>query len=113
MKLKQYLNMYRVSSWADQIPGGSDINFNDLDKAMDWVHTYTRCLGCEQGGGPPDCVIRICAKEKGFDLCTECSELEDCDKFDWLGGSIKENLKKSIGMSKQDLIEQAISKIKQ
>jgi len=29
---------------------------------------------CRTGGGPPDCKIRICAKEKGVDACPLCAE---------------------------------------
>ncbi|UCF58309.1 MAG: DUF3795 domain-containing protein [Candidatus Bathyarchaeota archaeon] len=29
---------------------------------------------CRTGGGPPDCKIRICAKEKGVDACPFCAE---------------------------------------
>ena len=29
---------------------------------------------CRTGGGPPDCKIRICAKERGIDTCPFCSE---------------------------------------
>jgi len=41
--------------------------------------------GCEKEGGPPDCAIRVCAKEKGYELCNECDELVERAKFDWLG----------------------------
>lgn len=112
-KLKEYLGFYEVPSWAATAPGGSEIDFDDLNKNLDWMNTYLSCLGCERGGGPPDCVIRTCAKEKGLVLCSECSELEGCGKFDWLGESVKENLKNSMGKSKQELIQEAISKMKQ
>lgn len=29
---------------------------------------------CRTGGGPPDCRIRTCAKEKGVDVCPLCAE---------------------------------------
>jgi hypothetical protein len=32
------------------------------------------CPGCRQGGGPPFCGIRKCARKKGHDLCVECKE---------------------------------------
>jgi hypothetical protein len=32
------------------------------------------CPGCRQGGGPPFCGIRKCAKNKGLDLCARCDE---------------------------------------
>jgi len=32
------------------------------------------CPGCRQGGGPPFCAIRKCARERGLDLCVFCDE---------------------------------------
>jgi hypothetical protein len=34
----------------------------------------TSCPGCRQGGGPPFCTIRKCAREKGLEICVECDE---------------------------------------
>jgi len=113
-KLQEYLKMYGVPSWAPAVPGGADVDFDRLDKALNWVLTYTRCLGCEQGGGPPDCAIRTCSREKGYELCSECPDLEGCDKFDWLGDpkSLKDRLRRSKGKSKKEIIEEAISRMK-
>ena len=110
--LKGYLEFADVPSWAPLIPGGKEIDFDVLKKTLDWINTYVRCMGCEQGGGPPDCIIRTCAKDKKLTICSDCPELEDCKKFEWLGESVKKNLKNSRGKSKKELIEQAISNIK-
>ena len=29
---------------------------------------------CRTGGGPPDCKIRQCAKQKNIEVCTQCKE---------------------------------------
>jgi len=29
---------------------------------------------CRTGGGPPDCKIRQCAKQKSIEICTQCEE---------------------------------------
>jgi len=29
---------------------------------------------CRTGGGPPECKIRQCAKQKGIEICTQCKE---------------------------------------
>ena len=29
---------------------------------------------CRTGGGPPDCKIRQCTKQKNLDICTKCEE---------------------------------------
>jgi len=112
-KTMDYLQNFEVSEWASMVPGGSEIDFDNLRKSLEWVHTYVRCQGCEQGGGPPDCVIRSCAREKGYDICTKCDELDGCGKFDWLGepDALKSRLRESRGKSKQELVEEAIAKI--
>ena len=32
------------------------------------------CPGCRQGGGPPYCSTRKCARARGVDICVECEE---------------------------------------
>ncbi|WP_348304680.1 DUF3795 domain-containing protein [Methanothrix sp.] len=41
-----------------------------VDLGLAWMETHARCAGCENVGGPPDCTIRVCAREKGYDLCS-------------------------------------------
>ena len=38
------------------------------------------CISCQEGSGNPGCVVRICAKEKGIEMCALCQEYP-CDKF--------------------------------
>jgi len=114
-RLREYLRLYQVPSWANQVPGGSEIDFNQLEKALNWVQSYAICLGCEKGGGPPDCMIRNCAEGKGYELCSECPDLEGCEKFDWLGetaGRLKKRLREAKGKTKQDMVR-TVSKAKQ
>jgi hypothetical protein len=72
---------------------------------------YTGCRGCLSGGGFPGCGIRICAREKGYSICNECSDLEDCTKFDYLGGSkpsiLKRKLVENKGKLKKQIVEEA------
>ena len=39
------------------------------------------CTSCREGGGNPGCAVRICAKEKGVDMCALC-ESYPCELFD-------------------------------
>ena len=32
------------------------------------------CTSCREGSGNPGCAVRICAKEKGVEMCVECKE---------------------------------------
>ena len=49
------------------------------------------CISCKDGGGNPGCAIRICAKDRGVDMCALCSDYP-CDK-------IAAFLKESVGYS--------------
>ena len=39
------------------------------------------CISCKDGGGNPGCAVRICAKEKGVEMCALC-ESYPCEQFD-------------------------------
>jgi hypothetical protein len=85
INLRKYIQTYDLPSWADQLPGGVDIDFKQFDNNLIWVGTYLKCPGCLRGGGSPECPIRLCSKEKGFSSCAQCDELKACIKFNWLG----------------------------
>jgi hypothetical protein len=85
MKLVTYIRSYDVAKWADQIPGGDDIDFHRLDQNLIWIGGAVRCPGCLKGGGNPECPIRACAKERRLASCASCHELKTCTKFRWLG----------------------------
>jgi len=38
------------------------------------------CISCKEGSGNPECAVRICAKEKGVEMCAFC-ESYPCDEF--------------------------------
>ena len=38
------------------------------------------CSSCVEGGGNPRCAVRICAREKGVDMCALCGDYP-CDTF--------------------------------
>ena len=39
------------------------------------------CVSCRDGGGDPGCAIRICATEKGVEMCALCGEYP-CEKLE-------------------------------
>jgi len=39
------------------------------------------CSSCKEGSGNPGCEVRICAKEKGLEMCAFCEEYP-CHEFD-------------------------------
>jgi len=56
--------------WGKEIPGFTDF-WKFLNKLCD---PDKSCPGCRQGGGPPFCSIRKCARERELDLCVFCEE---------------------------------------
>ena len=43
---------------------------------------FGECPCCIQGGGDPECKVRICAKEKGYTTCVECREMATCQPLE-------------------------------
>ena len=39
------------------------------------------CISCQEGSGNPGCIVRICAREKGVEMCALCAHYP-CEKFD-------------------------------
>jgi len=63
--------------WGHTVPG-----FKDFWQFLNGM-TDKPCPGCRQGGGPPFCGIRKCARRKGLDLCIECTDWP-CSRIDGL-----------------------------
>ena len=38
------------------------------------------CVSCKDGSGNPGCAVRVCAQEKGIEMCALC-ECYPCEKF--------------------------------
>ena len=58
------------------IPGGGE--FWPFLKSMAENGT---CVSCRDGSGNPACAVRICAKEKGVEMCALCDRYP-CERFD-------------------------------
>ena len=110
-KTLDYVNGYGIKEWAPLVPGGKGLDWAGFEKTIGWLTTYGYCFGCEPGGGPPDCAIRICSKEKDYELCSQCGDVDGCDRFDWLGEhatTMKKSLKENKGKTKEELAKAAI-----
>ncbi len=112
---RKHIADYQIPTWAPFVPGGEAIDWKAIDQGLEWMQKYTSCAGCRNGGGPPDCTIRICARERGKELCSSCGDLDGCNKFEWLGDhgkEIKEKLKENRGLSKEEYIKKMRSSSK-
>ncbi len=86
--LRKELRAAKYKKFADALAetGLADA-FQAYDKAYDVLGTMVRfrCRrGCRNGGGAPNCRIRICCQTKGYGGCWECDEFEDCGKLSFL-----------------------------
>ena len=70
-KLQKSLHEEGMDNWYQYIPEMKDTFptfWQFLQKLVDLNCT------CRTGGGPPDCKIRQCAKQKNMEICTQCKE---------------------------------------
>jgi len=113
-QLLDLISEIEVKDWAPRVPGGAELDWGATEVTLEWMTKNTGCQGCLYGGGSPDCAIRTCAREKGYDICNECDELEDCTKYDYLGGDKPATLKKKLvenkGKSREQIVAEAFSK---
>jgi len=65
--------------WGHTVPG-----FDGFWEFLEGLHASGGCSGCRAGGGYPQCQIRLCARERGLELCSECSDFP-CDHVEALG----------------------------
>jgi hypothetical protein len=69
-ELKASLSREGIEYWGEELPGFKEFwallgRLSDPDGS---------CPGCRQGGGPPFCGIRKCARERNIDVCVECDD---------------------------------------
>ena len=97
--LKKKVENYGISQWYQLVPVNDNekFSFDELNKGLAWLAKYAACPGCQNGGGPPECPVRICAKEKKFENCSMCDSIDVCKKMNFLEPghpNLRENLKK-------------------
>ncbi|MBL7161658.1 MAG: DUF3795 domain-containing protein [Anaerolineales bacterium] len=64
--------------WGADIPG-----FAEFWRFLEGLATGG-CPGCRAGGGPPQCQIRNCARQRGLELCSRCPDFP-CSRIEALG----------------------------
>jgi hypothetical protein len=114
-RTRKHISDCQIPMWAPFVPGGEAIDWAAVDQGLEWMQKNACCAGCNNGGGPPDCTIRICARERGTELCSSCEDLDGCNRFEWLkehSREVKENLKKNRGLSKEEYLKKMRSSYK-
>lgn len=55
--------------WGPSMPG-----FSEFWSFLEKLGSGEGCPGCRAGGGYPECQIRVCARERGLELCARCPD---------------------------------------
>ena len=97
--LKNKVENYGISQWYQLVPitDNEKFSFEELNKGLAWLAKYAACPGCSNGGGSPACAVKICAKEKNYENCSMCNDIDTCKKMDFLEPgypNLRGNLKK-------------------
>jgi hypothetical protein len=64
--------------WAETLPG-----FGEFWTFLENLQSGG-CPGCRAGGGYPECQIRLCAQDRGLEMCCHCPDFL-CDHVEALG----------------------------
>ena len=100
--LRAEFRLYRIGRMADQMakePFFKEFkHYNSCYRLLGTIMKLRCTKLCKGGGGPPDCKIRICAREKGFDGCWQCDDFTSCSNLEILkdnyGSANLRNLRK-------------------
>jgi hypothetical protein len=65
--------------WGHTVPG-----FSQFWEFLEGLYANGGCPGCRAGGGPPECGIRACARERELELCSQCPDFP-CERVEALG----------------------------
>jgi len=63
--LKKSPKNYELEKWFSK-----EFDFKEFMKGLACTHKMPQCLGCQKGGEPPTCKVRICALGKGMVDCS-------------------------------------------
>jgi hypothetical protein len=90
--------------WGPTRPG-----FTEFWSFLEELGSGEGCPGCRAGGGYPGCQIRVCARERGLELCSQCPDFP-CKHVEALAARyptlIADNVRMKVVGLEQWLIEQ-------
>lgn len=85
-KLKEELDKRQFDKYAE-LKSKKTAIFNDYEifrRVLSAIIDLRCPKPCVNNGGNPNCKIRECVREKGFEGCWECSDFENCDLLEHL-----------------------------
>ncbi len=72
-RYKEVTEAYDLKDWAPK-----DFDFGEFSKGLESIKDMPLCPGCLKEGGSPECGMRLCAREKQLDDCSDCPAPESC-----------------------------------
>jgi hypothetical protein len=109
MVAQDLMEIIKFAEFADWVPKFEkiDFNFDDFLEGLKYLcdekaGPYCRAP-CKEGGGAP-CKIKLCAKEKGIEICFDCEDFP-CGHFSWLLEKYPEKLEECKRYKKLGLEE--------
>jgi len=109
-RYEEFVKKGNLEKWAPKT-----FDFKEFMKGLASIQNVHPCPGCLKGGGNPTCKVRICASKKSIVSCGQCDQLMICKNFEDLEKhypKIKDDLTKTKGTSRQELIEKWINELK-
>jgi hypothetical protein len=109
-RFEEIVKNYELEKWVPK-----EFDFKEFMKGLACTQSTPLCIGCQKGGGPPTCKVRICALGKGILDCSQCDQLIECKNFEQLEKShlkIKQDLMEIKKRSRPALIEKWMGELK-
>jgi hypothetical protein len=112
--LQKIINAYGFNKFTAELAKWEPAfqHYKEYENVLNgFVKMFGECPGCTQGGGPPDCAIRQCCKQKAYTTCAECAETGKCEKLLAYGPQALERLQKIKAMGIDKYAEEMQRKV--
>jgi hypothetical protein len=82
--LKRILTSYKIGGRQDSLSEEEPAfkHYDKFEQVLEGIKgTFGSCVGCRNGGGIPDCKVRSCATDRGYQTCLDCIKMESCSEL--------------------------------
>lgn len=83
-KVKNCVGQLPLYWWSHCFPGNEGFSLPEFFKGLEWFLSQPECPGCKDGGGLDECPIRHCATQRQVSHCTQCTEVDTCERYQLL-----------------------------
>ncbi|MHA2386248.1 MAG: DUF3795 domain-containing protein [Candidatus Thorarchaeota archaeon] len=82
--LQRILTSYKIGERKEALSQEEPAfkHYDEFEQVLDGIkEVFGSCAGCRKGGGIPDCKVRSCAEDRGYQTCLECVRMEACSEL--------------------------------